>query len=60
MHPSQLAEIFESIQRPGKFYAAGAAEIYMPSLEVEGVGQIALPYLCKMVLTFSVMTSGLA
>ena len=45
MHPSQLAEIFESIQRPGKFYAAGAAEIYMPSLEVEGVGQIALPLL---------------
>ena len=45
MHPSQLAEIFESIQRPGTFYASGVAEIHAPSLKVEGVGQIALPLL---------------
>jgi len=43
--PAQLAKILENIQRPGKFYAAGAAEIYLPSLEVEGVGPIALPLL---------------
>ena len=45
MHPSQLAQIFESIQRPGTFYAAGVAEIHAPSLTVDGVGQIALPLL---------------
>ncbi|MDD5033882.1 MAG: 2OG-Fe(II) oxygenase [Methylococcaceae bacterium] len=43
--PTELAAILGSVERPGSFYAAGAAEIYMPSLEVEGVGPIALPLL---------------
>jgi len=43
--PAQLAEILSGVRQSGKFYAAGAAEIYAPSLEVEGVGPIALPLL---------------
>jgi hypothetical protein len=43
--PTELAEILDAIQRPGKFYAAGAAEIYLPSLIVDGVGPIAFPLL---------------
>lgn len=44
-HPAELAEILDGIQRPGKFYAAGAAEIYLPSMAVEGVGPVAFPLL---------------
>lgn len=43
--PTQLAQILNTVQQPGKFYAAGAAEIYAPSLAVEGIGPIALPLL---------------
>ena len=43
--PAQLAEILSGIEHAGKFYAAGAAETYAPSLEVEGVGPVALPLL---------------
>jgi hypothetical protein len=42
---SGLAKLLSGVQRPGDFYAAGTAEIFSPSLEVEGVGVIALPLL---------------
>lgn len=40
-----LADLLNKVQRPGDFYATGATEIFAPSLEVEGVGSIALPLL---------------
>ena len=43
--PVQLAEILDSIERPGNFYASGVAEIHTPSLTVEGIGPVALPLL---------------
>ncbi|MFM8333317.1 MAG: 2OG-Fe(II) oxygenase [Candidatus Methylumidiphilus sp.] len=43
--PTQLANLLSEIKHPGRFYAAGAAEIYAPSLQVEGVGPVALPLL---------------
>ena len=42
---TDLAGLLDTVQRPGDFYAAGSAEIFTPSLEVEGVGPIALPLL---------------
>lgn len=42
---TELAELLSTVQRPGDFYAAGSTEIFAPSLEVEGVGPIALPLL---------------
>ncbi len=44
-HPIELAEILDSIQQPGSFYASGVAEIHTPSLTVEGIGAVALPLL---------------
>jgi hypothetical protein len=41
----QLADLLSTVQRPGDFYASGSMEILAPRLEVEGVGQIALPLL---------------
>lgn len=40
-----LAGLLGKVQRPGDFYATGSTEIFTPSLEVEGVGPIALPLL---------------
>jgi predicted 2-oxoglutarate/Fe(II)-dependent dioxygenase YbiX len=42
---TELAEILSTVQRPGDFYTAGASEIFIPRLEVAGVGPIALPLL---------------
>ena len=42
---TELAELLSTVQRPGDFYATGSIEIFAPSLEVEGVGPIALPLL---------------
>jgi hypothetical protein len=42
---TELAKMLDAVQRPGDFYATGATEIFAPSLEVEGVGPIALPLL---------------
>lgn len=41
----ELAGLLNKVQRPGDFYATGTTEIFAPSLEVEGVGSIALPLL---------------
>lgn len=40
-----LAEILDTVQRPGGFYVTGTLDIFAPSLEVEGVGPLALPLL---------------
>ncbi len=40
-----LADLLRTVDRPGSFYAAGTAELLPPSLEVEGVGPVALPLL---------------
>jgi len=40
-----LAALLRTVDRPGSFHAAGTAELLPPSLEVEGVGPIALPLL---------------
>ena len=40
-----LADLLRTVDRPGSFYAAGTAELLPPSLEVDGVGPIALPLL---------------
>jgi predicted 2-oxoglutarate/Fe(II)-dependent dioxygenase YbiX len=40
-----LAELLDTVDRPGDFYATGRIETMAPRLEVEGVGQIALPLL---------------
>ncbi len=42
---TKLVEILDTVQRPGDFYATGTTEIFMPRLEVEGVGPVALPLL---------------
>ncbi len=42
---TELAQLLQDVQRPGDFCAAGACEIFVPGLEVEGVGPIALPLL---------------
>ncbi|TVR57914.1 MAG: 2OG-Fe(II) oxygenase, partial [Candidatus Competibacteraceae bacterium] len=42
---TELTELLDGVQRPGDFYATGLVELFMPSLEVEGVGPIALPLL---------------
>jgi hypothetical protein len=41
----KLAELLSTVQRPGDFYATGRIETMAPRLEVEGVGQVALPLL---------------
>ncbi|MBL0408180.1 2OG-Fe(II) oxygenase [Microvirga aerilata] len=42
---SELAAVLATVRRPGDFFASGAIEFLAPQLEVEGVGQIALPLL---------------
>src|SRR3954454_4560605 len=42
---TQLASLLSTVHRPGDFFAAGTTELSMPSLEVEGVGPVALPLL---------------
>src|SRR5258708_30592551 len=41
----ELAEILSEVTRPGDYFVAGRVESASPRLEVEGVGQIALPLL---------------
>ncbi|MBL8470448.1 MAG: 2OG-Fe(II) oxygenase [Rhodocyclaceae bacterium] len=47
MHPiyAQLPEILRSVRRPGDFYHAGRREMFMPSVEIDGVGPLAFPVL---------------
>lgn len=40
-----LADLLRTVDRPGSFHASGTAELLPPSLEVDGVGPIALPLL---------------
>lgn len=40
-----LAKLLETVDRVGNYYSAGRQEAFMPSLEVSGVGPIALPLL---------------
>jgi hypothetical protein len=40
-----LAALLCTVDRPGTFYASGRIEMLAPRLEVEGVGQVALPLL---------------
>ena len=42
---SELAEILQTVQRPGDFYTSGTIDIFAPRLDVAGVGPIALPLL---------------
>ena len=42
---SELAAVLATVRRPGDFFASGTIEFLAPQLEVEGVGQIALPLL---------------
>ncbi len=42
---TDLPELLGAVQRPGDFFATGTVEIFSPSLEVEGVGPVALPLL---------------
>jgi len=45
MLAAALADLLRTVDRPGSFHASGTAELLPPSLEVEGVGPIALPLL---------------
>jgi len=45
MLAESLADLLRTVDRPGSFHASGTAELLPPSLEVEGVGSIALPLL---------------
>ena len=40
-----LFESLQTVKRPGNFYATGTQDIFLPQLEVAGVGRIALPLL---------------
>ena len=42
---SELPAVLATVRRPGDFFASGTIEFLVPQLEVEGVGQIALPVL---------------
>ena len=42
---TELATSLSAVRRPGDFFATGAIELLAPSLEVEGVGPVALPLL---------------
>ncbi len=42
---TEFASLLGTVRRPGDFFAAGTAELLAPSLEVEGVGPVALPLL---------------
>lgn len=41
----ELAQVLQTVQRPGDFYASGRLEISPPRMVVEGVGEISLPLL---------------
>ena len=41
----KIAHVLGEIDRSGDFFTAGSAELLAPSIEVEGVGRIALPLL---------------
>ena len=42
---AELASLLSTVRRPGDFFAAGTAELLAPSLDIEGVGPVALPLL---------------
>lgn len=42
---TKFAELLSTVRRPGDFYVSGTIDLLAPRLEVEGVGQIALPLL---------------
>ncbi len=42
---TKLASLLSTVRRPGDFFAVGTIEFLAPSLEVEGVGPVALPLL---------------
>jgi len=42
---TELVSLLGTVHRAGDFFAAGTAELLAPSLEVEGVGPVALPLL---------------
>ncbi len=44
---TQLASLLSTVRRPGDFFAAGTIELLAPSLEVAGVGPVALPLLSE-------------
>lgn len=41
----ELFDCLKTVQCPGDFYATGALDIFMPQLEVKGVGRISFPLL---------------
>jgi predicted 2-oxoglutarate/Fe(II)-dependent dioxygenase YbiX len=41
----QLFDSLQTVQRPGDFYASGSMDVFLPQLEVAGIGRIALPLL---------------
>ena len=42
---ADLAAILAGVRRPGDFFVSGTAKLRAPSLQVEGVGPVALPLL---------------
>jgi len=42
---TELASLLSTVRRPGDFFAAGTIELLAPSLQIEGVGPVALPLL---------------
>ena len=42
---SELSSLLGTVRRPGDFWTSGTAVLGVPSLEVDGVGQVALPLL---------------
>ena len=42
---NQIFDSLQTVQCPGDFYATGTQDIFLPQLEVAGVGRIALPLL---------------
>jgi len=42
---TELASLLSTVRRPGDFFAVGTTELLAPSLEVAGVGRVALPLL---------------
>ena len=41
----QLFDSLQTVKRPGDFYATGTQDVYLPQLEIAGLGRIALPLL---------------
>jgi len=42
---TELASLLSTVRRPGDFFAAGTIALLAPSLDVEGIGPVALPLL---------------